>query len=76
MRPWASGATSESPTWPTSPPDDGRDLELHQEIVKAYLKERTIKGAARESGHDRDTVKAHVKDHFTDKSCSCYGKAT
>lgn len=57
-------------------PDDGRDLELHQEIVKAYLKERTVKGAARESGHDRDTVKAHIKDHFTDKSCSCYGKAT
>ena len=53
-------------------PEDNRDLELHEEIVKAYMKERTIKGAARESGHDRDTVKAHVKQHFVDKDCSCY----
>lgn len=65
-----------APDLTEEPSDDNEDLELHQDIVKAYIKERTIKGAARESGHDRDTVRRVIKDHFVDKACSCYKAGT
>ena len=53
-------------------PDDNTDIELHQEIVKAYVKMRTLKGTARESGHDRDTCRSHIESHYVKKDCSCY----
>ncbi|MDE2040545.1 MAG: hypothetical protein KGO96_13085 [Elusimicrobia bacterium] len=55
--------------------EDTEDVQMHKEIVEAFQRIRTIKGTARETGHDKETVKKHVLRH-NDEQCSCYRGAT
>jgi hypothetical protein len=42
-------------------PDE--DMMLHSEIVEAFSRIKTIKGTARETGHDAETVRKHMLKH-------------
>ena len=50
---------------------EDEDMILHKEIISAWLAARTIAGAAKSTGHDRNTVRKHVERHRL-KQCSCF----
>jgi len=54
------------------PKTQEEDIALHTEIIKAYMEVKNIKGTARKTSHDRDTVRTHVEKHFEKKDCSCF----